>query len=291
MAEIIFQCRDDAEKCHHHLLNRFKMNHEKILLVEEQHIVKLISDKWVGDFLEDMKDAFYEFITKVKREDWFKQILIENYFFHEPEEQNHIINIIYSILEGERKDLTVFLKKPNEEWKIKEAIEQIFLDHLSFSFDSFFKFRLRSYLFELEGYVKIAIDEYKMEQEYQMFVHTLREFLFERDPKMDVLHLLLDDEITFYNEGLEEIRRGELSKMIDRKLLVNHPVYVDSASIAPLLSIAPTTIFLYTKNPDDALVRTIKNIFEERVSIMPYHVIHETIEWAKWGGSTGESSP
>lgn len=79
--------------------------------------------------------------------------------------------------------------------------------------------------------------------------------------------------------------------MIDRKLLVNHPVYVDSASIAPLLSIAPTTIFLYTKDPEEALVRTIKNIFEERVSILPYHVIHETIEWAKWGGTKSENSP
>lgn len=36
--------------------------------------------------------------------------------------------------------------------------------------------------------------------------------------------------------------------MIDRKLLFNHPVYVDSATIAPLLSIAPATIFFIQKN-------------------------------------------
>ncbi len=87
---------------------------------------------------------------------------------------------------------------------------------------------------------------------------------------MDILHLLFDEEITFYNEDFEEINEGELIRMIDRKLLVNHPVYVDSASIAPLLSLAPTTIFLYTKNPDEPLVRTIKNIFEERVTIKTY---------------------
>lgn len=57
--------------------------------------------------------------------------------------------------------------------------------------------------------------------------------------------------------------------MIDRKLLFNHPVYVDSATIAPLLSIAPATIFLYTEEPDQPLIRTIVNIFEERVSIKP----------------------
>jgi putative sporulation protein YtxC len=293
LAEIIFQSKDDAEKCYHHLLKSLKLtiSQEIILLVEEQHIIKIAEDKRTEDFLEDIKRAFYVFITEIKRNDWFKQILIENYFFHEPEEQNQIMEILYSILEGERKDLTIFLKEKNEEMRTKDAVKQIFLDHSSFSFDSFVKFRLRPYLLELESFVKVAIDEYKMEQEYQMFVYTLREFLFERDPKMEVLHLLLDEEITFYNEGLEEIKRGELSRMIDRKLLVNHPVYVDSASIAPLLSIAPTTIFLYTKDPEEALVRTIKNIFEERVSILPYHVIHETIEWAKWWGSTSENSP
>jgi putative sporulation protein YtxC len=109
-----------------------------------------------------------------------------------------------------------------------------------------------------------------MEQEYQMFVQTLREFLKEREPRTETLHLLFDEEITFYNQQFEEIKRGELTKMIDRKLLFNHPVYVDSASIAPLLSIAPTTILLYTKDPEEPLVRTIQNIFEERVSIQSF---------------------
>ena len=30
---------------------------------------------------------------------------------------------------------------------------------------------------ELEKYVELSLDEYKMEQEYQMFIQTLREFL------------------------------------------------------------------------------------------------------------------
>ena len=49
-------------------------------------------------------------LFEIKRDDWFRKILKENYFFHEPEEQNQIMEIIYSILEGEREDLTVFLK-------------------------------------------------------------------------------------------------------------------------------------------------------------------------------------
>ena len=47
---------------------------------------------------------------KIKRDDWFREILKNNIFYEDPEEQQQIMEIIYSILEGQRKDLTVFLK-------------------------------------------------------------------------------------------------------------------------------------------------------------------------------------
>jgi putative sporulation protein YtxC len=283
LAEIIFQSRNDAEKFYHHLLKVLKLTpeNEKILLHEDRHILKIMSCKLSHDCLNQIRKAFYEFVTEVKRDDWFKGILAENYYFQDPEEQRHVMEIVYSILEGERKDLEVFLEKTNQEQRIKEAIEQVFQNNISLSFDSFIKFRLRPYLLDLESYVKISIDEYKMEQEYQIFVQTLREFLQNRTPKMEILHLLLNEEIIFYKENLEEIKRGELIRMIDRKLLSNHPVYVDSASIAPLLSIAPTTIFLYTKNPEEALVRTISNIFEERVRILPFQDFYEHFKFTE----------
>lgn len=278
MAEIIFQSRMDAKRFYAHLLKCLQYNPSKqdILLLEDKHIVKI--DLPAGSF-EMVKKAFYEFIIKIKRNDWFRAILQEHYFYEDPDEQQQIIDIIDSVLAGQREDLAVFLKENSEEPKIKEAVDEIFQGNISFSFDSFLKFRLRPYLQLLERYVEISIDEYKMEQEYQMFVQTLRDFLANREPKMETLYLLFDEEITFFNEHLEEIKRGELTRMIDRKLLFNHPVYVDSVSIAPLLSIAPRSICLYTKNPDEPLIRTIKNIFEERVTIKEYRGLRDAKEW------------
>lgn len=281
MTEIIFRSSDDAKKCYDHLLECLKLaiENEAILLFEDQHIVKIREAYPSAEFLDQVKNAFFEFIVKVKREDWFKEILMDHYYYQDPLEQQQIIEMIYSILEGEREDLAVFLEETNEEPRIREAVEQIFQNQLPVSFDSFVKFRLRCYMQVLENYVKISIDEYKMEQEYQMFVQTLREFLSGREPVIRILHLLLDEEIAFYNESFQEIKRGELTRMIDRKLLVNHPVYVDSASIAPLLSIAPIEIYLYTEDPEKPLVRTIKNIFEERVSIRPFQAMAKLLKW------------
>ena len=265
------------------MLKYLSNNQEKetILLLEDRNIVKVLDGFISVDVFELLKTAFYDFITNTKRNDWFREILKNKYYYEDLEEQQQILEIIYSVLEGQREDLAVFFKETSEELNIiKAAIEHIFQDNVSFSFDSFLKFRLRPYLQMLEDYVELAIDEYKMEQEYQMFVQMLRDFLTNREPKMDTLHLLFDEEITFYNEQFVEIKRGELTRMIDRKLLVNHPVYVDSASIAPLLSLAPTSIFIYTKDPEEPLVRTIKNIFEERVTIETFDALRERKKWA-----------
>ncbi|MDR7077839.1 putative sporulation protein YtxC [Neobacillus niacini] len=288
MAEIIFRSKMDVKRFYDHLREclRYNPNNQDILLLEDRHIVRILENKVS---LEAVKEAFYEFIIKIKRDDWFKAILQDKYFFEDTEEQQHIMEIIYSVLEGQREDLAVLIKENGEESKIREAIDEIFQDHVSFSFDSFLKFRLRPYLKMLESYVEISIDEYKMEQEYQMFIQTLRDFLAGREPRMDTLHLLFDEEITFFDEKFDEIRRGELVKMIDRKLLFNHPVYVDSASIAPLLSIAPKSILLYTKNSEEPLVRTIKNIFEERVTIKSYKGLRQTREWIHQENTANES--
>jgi putative sporulation protein YtxC len=283
LAEIIFQSKVEAQKFYSHLLKYVPFNpeHETILLIEDRHIVKIVDVCFSTDIFDSVKLAFYQFITNTKRDNWFREILCDQYYFTDMEEQQQIIDIIYSILDGQREDLSVFLKEINDEPDlIRTAIDEILQDHVTFSFDSFVKFRLRSYLQALESYVEIAIDEYKMEQEYQMFVHMLRDFLVNREPKMNTLHLLFDEEITFYNEHFVEIKRGELTRLIDRKLLVNHPVYVDSASIAPLLSLAPTSIFIYTKVPEDPLVRTIKNIFEERVTVKGFSALREVRKWA-----------
>ena len=277
MVEIIFHNRIDAIRFYNHLQKWLKHgpDYKNILLIEDRHIVKILNDLAASGIHEVVKNAFYEFITNIKRDEWLRDILKNHYYFEDADEQQQILDILYSILDGQREDLSILLKETNIEPIIREAISTCLHDDVSFSFDSFLKFRLRSYLQLLENYVEISIDEYKMEQEYQMFVHMLRDFLADRVPKMNVLHLLLDDDITFFNEQFVEIKRGELAKMIDRKLLVNHPVYIDSASIAPLLSLAPTKIFLYTKNAEAPLVRTIKNIFEERVMIKSFQALRE----------------
>ncbi|MGN7176499.1 sporulation protein [Paenibacillus sp. FSL R5-0490] len=271
MIEIIFQSSMDARNFYEHLyeqLQSFCHCDNNILHFEDQHIVRVSAGN-SGNILNTVKTAFFQFIVNQKQDDWFKRILMEHYYYDDEGEQQQILEIIHSILEGSREDLAAFVSGLNVKESLKSAIDQLFQNNISFSFDSFVKFRMRPLMNEMTKYVEVSIDEYKMEQEYQMFIHTLRDFLSGRQPKMNTIHVLMDEGVYFYDEQLCEIKRGELLRMIDRKLLSNHPVYVDSVTIAPLLSIAPSAIYLYSDDFDQPLVRTIRNIFEERLQLSP----------------------
>ncbi|PLR98101.1 putative sporulation protein YtxC [Bacillus sp. T33-2] len=277
MVEIIFQKHQDALKLQEMLngcLASF-LEHCEILLDGERNKVKIPVKKLSAAALNKVKQGFFEFIILTKRDEWCRTILSENYFFTDPEEQGQILDILYSVLEGNRKELAGFFKGLSDERTLMAAIDELFSKKITFSFDSFVMFRLKSYIEQLGSYLKVAIDEFKMEQDYQMFVQTLREFLVGRPAQFSHLHLVIKEEAAFYNEFFEEIKRSDIVKTIDRKLVANHPVYVDSVTIAPLLSTAPTTIFLYSNDPEQPLVRTIKNIFEERVKVFPIALFYE----------------
>ncbi|WNS74546.1 putative sporulation protein YtxC [Bacillus sp. DTU_2020_1000418_1_SI_GHA_SEK_038] len=270
MIEITFQKTEDAKALFRYLqyyLASSALSNKNILQIEDHHIVRIHIEPQMKKDLEIIKEVFYKFIITSKQDDWFRRIMAEHYYYQDEEEQQQILGIIHSILEGNREDLSSFLDDLDMEGNIKHSINEIFHEDITFSFDSFVKFRMRPLMDQMAKYVEISIDEYKMEQEYQMFIQTLREFLIGREAKLDHIHLLIDDGIHFFNENYFEMKRGDLVRMIDRKLLINHPVYVDSVTIAPLLSIAPAIIYLYTEDKEQALVRTIQNIFEERLLI------------------------
>ncbi|MEW8971628.1 MAG: sporulation protein YtxC, partial [Mesobacillus sp.] len=170
MIEIIFQKKQDAWNLYQHLVARLASWQEtnSILLNEDRNRVLIPEEFYKKETLPLLKKSVYEFILKVKRDDWLRAILAESYFYCDSEEQDHILDIIYSVIEGNRKELVPFMEGVEEQGIIQSCINEIFNEKVSFSFDSFVMFRLKAYTEQLSKWVEIAIDEYKMEQEYQV---------------------------------------------------------------------------------------------------------------------------
>ncbi len=222
--------------------------------------------------------AIVQYIRSIKRNEWLNQVLIRKYRFENEDERNEIMEIVTDMFNGEREELTSLVGVIAE----KEIIGESVIDLLNFdgavAFDSFLRFRLKNYFERVSGYLEVAIDEYKMEQDYQVFIQMLRDYLHKRNTKQNIVHLLLERPIHFFDEALREMPDEMILDILDPRLLSNHPVYVDSAVIAPLLSMAPKKIFLYTKDEDQPLVRTLANIFEERLTIFPCHYLYSLSE-------------
>lgn len=216
----------------------------------------------------EIQEAIIHFIIIKKRNDWVKDILSELYFYREEEEQENVLEIVCGMFKGERKELTSIVGEVDEKGIIKKAVSSLSRQEDPISFDSFIKFRLKHYFKCLRGYIDMAIDEYKMEQEYQVFVQMLRDYIQNRKPAKQTIRIYFEEYGEFYHEDFGKMTKRELEELIDRRLLTNHPVYIDSVIIAPLLSMAPASIYLYTDHPDIALIRTIQNIFEERITLL-----------------------
>lgn len=274
MIEIHFQQEEDAQKLYSFLkqqLQESEIANKLTLHFEDSHIIQCSNMEAFQEEKEELvkwiKAAICRFILNIKVNDWLRNILTSCFQYHDEIEQQQIMDIVHTVLEGKHEDLTIFLPEFRMKEYMEARVDEWLHENKTFSFDSFVTFRLRFFMNELQKYIELSLDEYKMEQEYQMFIQTLREFLMDRDSKMDCLHLYFGETISFYDENFNEIKRGELTKMVDRKLLFNHPIYIDSITIVPLLSIAPTKIHIYTDDSDQPIIRTIRNIFEERLEI------------------------
>ncbi|HWO75519.1 MAG TPA: putative sporulation protein YtxC [Bacillus sp. (in: firmicutes)] len=240
--------------------------------IEILHNDRTVSIRYPNEVYEDclhlLQNSLKDFIIGYKKEKWFEKLLEQQYYYDEAEERHQILSILHSILEGEREDLEL-LPYIDEEEILEGILEEFLREQSSFFFESFETFRLKPYFEHLMNYLDVAIDEYKMEQEYQAFVHMLRDFLKGRESRYKKIFLVDYDGFQFFSEDGRQLKRTELAKIIDRKLVTNHPIYVDSVTIAPLISIAPEEVHVFTDNMEQGMVVTLKNIFEEKLTIYP----------------------
>lgn len=265
-----FQETADAQKMYKGLVAKAKalsIDYIEVVNDEENVVSVFISEKIQYAVQVVVIPVMAEFIIHNKEDNWILDYIENLFYFTDYEEKKQILEIAKGLMDGNNPDIPGVQDVMPREQLIVEALHDFMEIPISFSFESFLKFRMRSYNEALLQIIESAIDEYKLEQEYQTFIQGLREFREKREPKLDQLHILHDEQFYFYNHEFTEIKRDELFKYIDRKLILHQPLYIDSAVLAPLVSIAPKSISIYTDQIDNGMVQTIHNIFLENVTI------------------------
>lgn len=268
MLEISFNCHNDAESFFSWLKQQPASNGKFINLAapNQVHIDSNDLQTFIDSFVIP---AIIQFIIEQKEHLLILSVVENQFFFTDKDEQQQILHIAQSIMDGERSDIPNIQKFMDRTECIQSALQNLLKPDLAFSFESFLTFRLHEYRKRLNHYAEVAIEEYKLEQEYQNFVQFLRDYVLSKEPQFEKIHILYQKRFIICDEYLQEMPEQDLRKYVDRSLLYHHPMYIDSALLAPLVCMAPNAVLIYTDDPEHGMVQTIQNIFQEKVKIHP----------------------
>lgn len=266
MLEILLGSPKEAKLIYSIFRTMCRGNETELQIVNQQSI-KISPEIWDVTIEKLVIPGLIQFIINHKEHQIMGRIIKDFYFFLEEEEQQQIIHIAQSIIEGERTDIPRVDPFFPRDVILRDALEGFLKPDLYFSFTSFQQFRLHKYIARIQEYVEVAIEEYKLEQEYQSFIQSLRDYLITRNAVIDKLSIVHDHKNFFVYKAKQVMPENELVTYIDKTFVHQHPMYIDSKLLGPIVSIAPKQIFLYTNDPFDGMVQTIQNIFQERVSL------------------------
>ncbi|MBP1962392.1 putative sporulation protein YtxC [Paenibacillus aceris] len=153
-------------------------------------------------------------------------------------------------------------------------VEQLMLaleESSRLSLDGFLLFRLQDYTDELREVAEYAIDEYLMDRQYQEFISLLQYFVYIQEAKIPVVHLIHKGghEFVILNDRLELIDANEFDATFKLEVL-EKDINFEDMIVSTLITVSPANIYIHTRDPEMTVIKTIRQIFEDRTTVCSY---------------------
>jgi len=221
-------------------------------------------------FYHYMGNAFSDIIVHDIEEKFIHRILVSEYYYFSSTERKTIIEHLENVQESEEYKFGEGVTyRISRRAKILQQIIDYLRENHEINLEGFIRFRLKSYLEELEGHVEKAVEDFLMEKEYHEFIRLLRYFVDIQDAKIDVANVVM-------GEGGKYHLYDKLNRMINNEYLedlatemADKDISYDDLLISSLITLAPKHIILHFegKMKNREIVQTIKSVFGERVCI------------------------
>lgn len=264
MISIVFKDENDANL----LCERFAdVGKNKTLRVhKDDRLVRIDCQGKETAFLM-ISSVLTDVVIQLKEEVLLLEQISQVFYFEDHDEQAQILSIAKSILQGKKPELPGLDEMSSRRQLVMDAFHSFIRDGMTFDYESFIRFRLKPYKQCLQHYVEMAIDEYKLEQDYQSFVEHLREMLHQRYPLLETVHLFFNQQFALYDQRYRRVDETAIYAHLDAALKSQISMDVSPSILVTLIGIAPKTLFLYTDEVDTGMIQTIQNVFQERVVI------------------------
>ncbi|WP_245711714.1 putative sporulation protein YtxC [Gracilibacillus ureilyticus] len=195
-------------------------------------------------------------------------ILEKTYRFTNAEEIERITSLAMSLIE---KDEDIYEHRIHQH-ELHDILQTIFMLHMEkglIRFDSIVHFRFHHYIEQLSELVGLAIDEFKREEDYQSFIHSVREFIARKEPEIDVIYVLEGEQYYFFREDGSQYTETDLEELMSRFPLYIFALQEEEWNISPLIMLAPNHVYLFGDDPTEPRMTTVINIFQEHCTFFP----------------------
>lgn len=237
-------------------------------LSDELLVIGTENERMTPTYRATLTHILSDFIVNMFEEKWLLEIIEKEFYFKEQHDQEAILDIIHAIFDGEKNDLPKVDALPSSRDIIEEAISDLVDDQSVFSFQSIKMFRLVKYRACLGRYVELAIDEYKLQQEYLAFIDKLRRIIKTYRPLHDTIHAIDEQPFKLYDEAHKPINNVQSIRSF-YPFLKQWGIEAEPSILLTLIGLAPKTVMIYTDRPEHGMMKTLRNVFEERVRFIP----------------------
>lgn len=238
--------------------------------LREKKILEISGEKGIQTYTSLVFiPTFVQFIVDIFEGPGILDMLKEDYYYVNQDE----CLLIYNMFQSFKKDAAYWKKEKGVEQRkeyLAQLMQEFFVLPISFSYESFVMFRLKEYREEILTLLGRAIDEYKLEQSYQICIQNVREYVRKKTMYLNKINLVISDEIMIYDDTFQRIPLEQVE--VDVDLMKKYDYLVGEKMIASLVSLAPRMIHIYSTSKNHPLVVGLSNIFQERVKCFPYSV-------------------
>lgn len=196
-----------------------------------------------------------------------KKIIHEKYFYTNEEDIDHIVEWTNWLLQEPS-----FIEKQFNKPSLFDYLLALLLNQFRqmpivreyIYFDTFILFQLKSFHNELVDVVGYAIDEMKREEDYQHYIESVRYYITNRQPKCSIIHVLDGEDLQLYSSDGIKYTSQYLFKLMKKEPLYIIGLDEYEKTIAPIITLLPQIIYIYSDDPDEVNTSVILNVFQER---------------------------
>ncbi len=221
-------------------------------------------------FKHYMANAFSDIIVYDMESKLIHKILTDHYYYFTPQEKQSILKHVDGVLDSEEiRYHDGITYKISRKAKILHQIMDFLKENQTIHMDGFVRFRLKTYLYELEEGIDKAVEEFLMEKEYDEFIRLLRYFVDIQEAKIDTANVLIseDGKYVLYDHVNRMINSEYLDDLATE--MADKDISYDDLLISSLITLAPKKIVIHFagKVKNKEIIETIKNVFSNRVYI------------------------